>query len=92
MGDPKISYYAQRKGWNFLDEDGIYQGSPSDSPEVLVNLEKLRRRGATHVVFTRNTLWWLDYYPEFVQRLTQSATVMASNPEFKIYKLDATAR
>ena len=92
MGDPTIFYYSQRKGWHFLEEDGIYQGTPSDSQDAIVDLEKLRRDGATHVVFTRNTLWWLDYYPEFAQRLAQSATVMAANKEFKIYKFDATAR
>jgi hypothetical protein len=88
-GDPTIFYYAQRKGWHFLEEDGIYQGTPSDSQDAIVDLEKLRRRGATHAVFTRNTLWWLDYYPEFEQRLAESATVMTTSPEFKIYKLDA---
>jgi Dolichyl-phosphate-mannose-protein mannosyltransferase len=89
MGDPTLFYYAQRKGWHFLEDDGIYQGTPSDSQEAIVDLEKLRRRGATHVVFTRNTLWWLDYYPEFAQHLAQNATVMAASTEFKIYKLAA---
>jgi hypothetical protein len=92
MGDPTIFYYSQRKGWHFLEEDGIYQGTPSDSQDAIVDLEKLRRGGATHVVFTRNTLWWLDYYPEFAQHLAQSATVMAASPEFKIYKFDVTAK
>jgi 4-amino-4-deoxy-L-arabinose transferase-like glycosyltransferase len=92
MGDPTIFYYAQRKGWHFLEEDGIYQGTPSDSQEAIVNLEKLRRRGATHVVFTRNTLWWLGYYPEFEQHLAQSSTVMAASTEFKIYKFDARTK
>ncbi len=92
MGDPTIFYYSQRKGWHFLEEDGIYQGTPSDSKDAIVDLEKLRRRGATHVVFTTNTLWWLDYYPEFAQRLAQSATVMGASTEFKIYKFDVTAR
>jgi hypothetical protein len=92
MGDPTIFYYAQRKGWHFLEEDGIYQGTPSDSQDAIVDLEKLRSRGATHVVFTTNTFWWLDYYPEFAQRLAQSATAMAASPEFKIYEFDATAR
>jgi 4-amino-4-deoxy-L-arabinose transferase-like glycosyltransferase len=92
MGDPTIFYYSQRKGWHFLEEDGIYQGTPSDSQDAIIDLEKLRRRGATHVVFTRNTLWWLDYYPELAQRLAESATVMAASKEFKIYKFDATAR
>ena len=89
MGDPTIFYYAQRKGWHVPEEDGIYQGTPSDSQHAIVDLEKLRRRGATHVVFTRNTLWWLAYYPEFAEHLAQGATVMAATPEFKIYKFDA---
>jgi hypothetical protein len=92
MGDPTIFYYSQRKGWHFLEEDGIYRGTPSDSQDAIVDLERLQRRGATHVVFTRNTLWWLDYYPEFAQRLAQSATVMAASTEFKIYKFDITER
>jgi hypothetical protein len=86
-GDPTIFYYAKRKGWHFLEEDGIYAGNPSDSQEATANLEELRRRGATHVVFTINTFWWLDYYPEFAQHLAASAMLMEATPEFRIYKL-----
>jgi 4-amino-4-deoxy-L-arabinose transferase-like glycosyltransferase len=91
-GDPTIFYYAQRKGWHFLETDGIYAGNPSDSQEAIADLENLRRRGATHAVFTTNTFWWLDYYPEFAQHLAQSATVLEATPEFKIYKLAAGTR
>jgi hypothetical protein len=86
-GDPTIFYYAKRKGWHFLEEDGIYAGNPGDSQEATANLEELRRRGATHVVFTTNTLWWLDYYPEFAQDLAANATLTQATPEFKIYRL-----
>jgi hypothetical protein len=91
-GDPTIFYYAQRKGWHFLEKDGIYAGNPSDSQEAIADLENLRRRGATHVVFTTNTFWWLDYYPEFAQHLAQSATVLEATREFKIYRLAAAER
>jgi hypothetical protein len=91
-GDPTVFYYAQRKGWHFLEKDGIYAGNPSDSEEAIANLEELLRRGATHVVFTANTFWWLDYYPEFTQHLTQSATLIKATPEFRIYRLTAKAR
>ena len=87
MGDPTIFYYAQRKGWHFLEKDGIYAGTPSDSQEVILDLEQLRRLGATHFVFTFNTFWWLAYYPEFAQHLAQNATLIAATPEFRIYKL-----
>ena len=86
-GDPTIFYYAKRKGWHFLEEDGIYAGNPGDSQEATANLEELRRRGATHVVFTVNTFWWLDYYPEFAQHLAANATLTEATPEFKIYRL-----
>src|SRR5438132_2017088 len=86
-GDPTIFYYAERKGWHFLEQDGIYAGTPSDSQEVILDLEQLRRLGATHFVFTFNTFWWLAYYPEFAQHLAQNATLIAATPEFRIYKL-----
>jgi hypothetical protein len=86
-GDPTIFYYAKRKGWHFLEEDGIYAGNPGDSQEATANLEELRRRGATHVVFTINTFWWLDYYPDFAQHLFANATLMEETPQFRIYRL-----
>ena len=91
-GDPTIFYYAHRKGWHFLEEDGIYGGNPSDSEEAITELEQLRRRGATHFVVTTNTFWWLDYYPEFAQHLTEVATLLEATPQFKIYKLSAATR
>jgi 4-amino-4-deoxy-L-arabinose transferase-like glycosyltransferase len=89
MGDPTIFYYARRKGWHFIERDAIYAGTPSDSQEAIADLEQLRRRGGTHLVFTTNTLWWLDYYPEFTQHLSESATLMGGTAEFRIYKLTA---
>jgi hypothetical protein len=89
MGDPTIFYYAQRKGWHFLERDAIYAGTPSDSQEAIADLEQLRRRGATHFVFTTNTFWWLDYYPEFAQHLAENAKLMEATPEFKIYELNS---
>jgi 4-amino-4-deoxy-L-arabinose transferase-like glycosyltransferase len=89
MGDPTIFYYAQRKGWHFPESDGIYDGTPDDSEQAIENLERLRRRGATHFVFTRNTFWWLQSYPEFAQHLAENATLIDATPQFRIYKLAA---
>ena len=87
MGDPTIFYYAERRGWHFLENDAIYNGNPDDSEQAIENLERLRRRGATHFVFTRNTFWWLTSYPEFGRYLAQNATLIEAAPEFRIYKL-----
>ena len=88
-GDPTIFYYAERHGWHFLEKDAIYDGNPRDSQQLIVDLESLRSRGATHLVFTTNTFWWLEYYPEFARHVSLSATLMNATPQFKIYKLTA---
>ena len=86
-GDPTIFYYAERHGWHFLEKDGIYDGNPLGSQQLIVDLESLRSRGATHLVFTTNTFWWLEYYPEFARHVGVRATLMNATPQFKIYKL-----
>src|SRR5207244_5058636 len=90
-GDPTIFYYAQRKGWHFLETDAIYDGNPSDSQQAIADLERLRRRGATHLVFTSNTFWWLDAYPEFADHVMKVATLVEATPEFRIYQLVSVA-
>jgi 4-amino-4-deoxy-L-arabinose transferase-like glycosyltransferase len=87
MGNPTIFYYARRKGWHFLEQRGIYGGNPKDSQQAIADLERLHRQGATHFVFTTNTFWWLNSYPEFTQHLAESATLLEATPEFMIYKL-----
>ena len=92
MGDPTIFYYAERKGWHFLENDAIYNGNPDDSEQAIENLERLRRGGATHFVFTKNTFWWMQSYPEFVDHLSKHATLIETTPQFAIYGLGTAAR
>ena len=91
-GDPTVFYYAHRRGWHFLEKEGIYDGNPSDSQQAIADLEELRGRRATHLVLTADTFWWLDYYPEFAQHLSKSATLIEATPEFKIYRLRPAAK
>jgi 4-amino-4-deoxy-L-arabinose transferase-like glycosyltransferase len=90
-GDPTIFYYAKRKGWHFLETDAIYNGNPITSQQAIGDLEQLRRYGATHLVFTTNTLWWLEYYPEFARHLGATAALMEANRQFRIYSLNPAA-
>ena len=87
MGNPTIFYYARRKGWHFLEQRGIYGGNPKDSQQAIADLERLHRQGATHFVFTTNTFWWLNSYPELTQHLAENAALLEATPEFMIYKL-----
>lgn len=87
-GDPTVLYYAERKGWHFMEKDGIYNGEPKDSAQAIVDLEELRKRGASYLVFTSNTSWWLDYYEQLGQYVQRTATLMDETSEFKIYRLN----
>ena len=91
-GNPTIFYYAGRKGWHFLEQNGIYGGNPKNSQQAIADLERLRRQGATHFVLTTPRFWWLESYPQFAQHLTESATVLKATPEFEIYELNRATR
>ncbi|PYK19700.1 MAG: hypothetical protein DME55_04285 [Verrucomicrobia bacterium] len=91
-GNPTIFYYAKRKGWHFLEKNGIFNGNPRDSQQAIADLERLHRQGGTHLVFITNTFWWLNSYPGLTQHLSESATLLEATSEFKIYRLDAVAR
>ena len=86
-GDPTVFYYAERKGWHFPEKEGIYNGEPRETAEANADLEQLRSRGASYLVFTKDTSWWLDYYDAFAQHLAENATLIETTPEFRIYQL-----
>jgi 4-amino-4-deoxy-L-arabinose transferase-like glycosyltransferase len=61
-GDPTAFYYSQRRGWHFLQNFGR---PPVDSEEAIHELEQRRTEGASYLVLTTNTFWWLERYPSF---------------------------
>jgi 4-amino-4-deoxy-L-arabinose transferase-like glycosyltransferase len=87
-GDPTVLYYAERKGWHFLENNGIYYGEPRDSAQAIVDLEELRKQGASYLVFTSNTSWWLDYYEQLGEYVQSNSTLVDATSEFKIYKFN----
>ena len=86
-GDPTALYYAHRKGWHFLERHGLYYGNPNDSMQIVANLKELRARGATHLVFYRGTMWWLDYYPDFAEYLARISVLEDATADYRIYRL-----
>jgi hypothetical protein len=86
-GDPTAFYYAERKGWHFLEKNGLYNGHPNVGADAIADLKELRQHGATHFVLYSGTIWWLDYYKELAEYLEATATVQASTPAYKIYRL-----
>lgn len=86
-GDPTLFYYAHRKGWHFLEKNGIWQNLPRDSAAAISNLEDLRNRGGDYVVLPFRSRWWLDYYNDFASYLKMNAEAVEVTPRFAIYRL-----
>jgi 4-amino-4-deoxy-L-arabinose transferase-like glycosyltransferase len=84
-GDSSGVYYSKRKGWHAFDDS--YWGAPLDSGQAITELEKLRSRGATHLVFTQYTVWWLDYYKEFGDYVDSRYRRTTETEEYLIFDL-----
>ena len=84
-GDSSGIYYSRRKGWHAFDDSDW--GAPLDSEQAIMELEKLRNRGATHLVFTQYTVWWLDYYNEFADYLDSHYRRVSETEDYVIFDL-----
>ncbi len=59
-------------------EDGAYAGHhPADSDACIVELERLRQRGADFLLIPETALWWLQHYTRFAEHLRQHYAVRA---------------
>lgn len=86
-GDPTALYYGERKGWHFLEKDGIYNGHPSTEADAIADLEQLGHQGATHIAFYSDTFWWLKQYREFAQYLENTAVSLEQTAAYQIFEL-----
>ena len=54
--------FTDRRAIPFLERDGEYWGPPADDKTAIRELDRLRRAGASFMVFARPAFWWLEYY------------------------------
>jgi 4-amino-4-deoxy-L-arabinose transferase-like glycosyltransferase len=85
-GDPTLIYYSRRKGWHF-PEIAFHGHDPIDSQAAIVELEARRRNGATYLVLTAYTVWWLDHYPAFRDYLESHYPRVQETRDYLIYAL-----
>jgi len=88
-GDASALYYARRKGWHALDAS--YWGNPKNSAQAISALEELRKQGASHLVFTRFTAWWLDIYKDFEKHLDTRYRRISQTNDYIIFDLSGAA-
>jgi hypothetical protein len=70
-GDDELLALDGRPAWHFpQDPRGNYAGYyPVDSAEAIAQLEAIRARGASYLLFPHTAFWWLDHYTAFRQHL-----------------------
>jgi hypothetical protein len=71
----------------FLERDGEYCGPPPDDATAVRELERLRRRGASFMIFAFPAFWWLDYYAEFHSYLCEEYPCVLENDRLVAFDL-----
>ena len=89
-------------GWNgqlvensqsipFLKKDGLYWGTPSDDAIAIEEFERLRREGASFIVFGWPAFWWFDYYAEFARYVRTKFRCVLDNERLVVFDLCMSA-
>jgi len=73
--------------WPFLEHEGQYWGPPADDRTALSELERLRKTGATHIVFAWSSFWWLEYFGGFASALRSRGRALLENDRLIIFRL-----
>jgi UDP-glucose 4-epimerase len=63
----------------FIERDGQYWGPPPDDKTAIQELERLRKGGASFIVFGWPAFWWLDYYTGLRDYLSSKFSCVLEN-------------
>jgi GT2 family glycosyltransferase len=82
-GDDDLLALRERTGWHVprLDDGQWSAGLPSDSTELIADLERLRASGAQYLALPAPYHWWLDHYNGLPPYLRRSAIAVMSDEE-----------
>jgi peptidoglycan/xylan/chitin deacetylase (PgdA/CDA1 family) len=78
---------AGRRRIPFLERDGQYWGPPPDDDTAIRELERLRKSGASFMVFAWPAFWWLDFYSELNRYLRSRFQCVMENDRLVIFDL-----
>lgn len=78
---------ADRQPIPFLEQDGQYWGPPPDDETALREIERLRRSGASFIVFGWPAFWWLYHYDELQRHLHSKFRCVLKNSRLVVFDL-----
>ncbi len=61
--------FAERRPIPFLEKNGEYWGLPADDATAIHECERLRRAGASFIIFAPSSFWWLKHYTGLAHHL-----------------------
>ncbi len=76
-----------RRAIPFLERDGRYWGLPSDDETAIEEMERLRRQGASFIVFVWSCFWWLDHYLGFHSHIRSHYRCVLENKRLVVFDL-----
>src|SRR5687767_14629738 len=71
----------------FTEKNGQYYGPPTDDATAIHELETDRQQGASSIVLTWPTFWWLDHYKGLHDHLQTNYRCVLQNDRLVIYSL-----
>lgn len=71
----------------FLEHDGQYWGLPEDDATAIREFERLRKAGASLIVFSWASAWWFDYYRDFYAHLASHFERVLENERITVFDL-----
>jgi glycosyltransferase involved in cell wall biosynthesis len=88
--DPDV--FARWKTIPFTEREGVYWGPPPDDDFAIKELERLRRAGASFIVFAWPAFWWLEHYAEFNRYLRSQFVCVLENDRLVVFDLRCNSR
>jgi hypothetical protein len=83
----RLAEDADYKTLPFLENNNEYWGRPADSQEAIREIERMRKSGCTHIIFTWPAMWWLDHYKEMTDFLRTRNRCILENSRLTIFDL-----
>jgi glycosyltransferase involved in cell wall biosynthesis len=80
-------FAGERHVLPFLERDGQYWGAPPDDETAIRELDRMRRSGASFLVFAWPAFWWLEYYAEFHRHLCSNFACALANDRLVAFDL-----
>jgi hypothetical protein len=80
---------AEYRAIPFLERDGHYWGPPPDDVTAIRELDRLRKAGASFIVFALPAFWWLDYYKGLCRYLRSQFRCVIENECIVMFDLQA---